>query len=692
MIKFSEHKEVMTARSAAIEVDEDRRKIMKACNTFVTDKDGQWEQNVKHLFEQYKRPRYTLDLCRPVVDSIYGELTQNEFNIAVKPMGNGASKDTAKVLAGLIKNTENLSNAVDVYNQVAKKAIVTGFSAFRIEQDWCDSDSFDQDLFFRVIHDAIDRVWFLGNFQSRTGEDADAVTVDHLVSTDEYEERFGGQPAQSLDDNQCRDIYHYKRQGIRISELIYKQKVSKTLYQLDGGVVLSEEDAKSSGADLKKAKIRKRDSYEVKVRFYDGNRFLSEPEDTVFGHLPVVPVLPNFEIVENKPLSNGAIEWLMDWQRIRNYAGSKKVEDVALLPRQRIMMTKKQGAGLEKQHATMNTSNRAIDFYNVDAEAPPPFIPGQVMPNPGANDLLMQSEAGINTSSGVYPAGLGDNPGLQSGVAIDKIQNKGDIGKLEYFNAMQVALSYAGKVSIHAYKKLMDTQQERRIIKDDGTYEMVTLNEVGLNGETINDLSKGVYDVVCDIGPAFRNRQEKTVDQIIAMAQYDPTLIPQGKDVLLNNIQSPGMELLAERARVSLMKMGEIPESQWTDDEKEAAAAAAQAAAQNPTPPDPNVMIGQAALKEAEAKIVKNEIETIKLTQNQQKMDFDQEKQKVELMSADRAQQMKFQTDTINMLKTMSEILKNLGESGEKDVSLSPDAQAAYDEQARDIQSVQQSM
>jgi hypothetical protein len=684
MIDFSTHAKIMVARNNAIQVDEDRREIMHQCNIFVTKKDGQWEDNVLKLFTTYKRPRYTLDLCRPVIDSIYGELTQNEFNIVVKPMSSGASKEVSKIYAGLIKNSENLSNAVDTYNLVAKKAITTGFACFRIDQDWCDSDAFDQDLFITPIHDAIDRVWFLGNYQKRTAADADGVTVDHLVSEDEYKERFGDEPPQSIDDTTIQNREYYKRQGIRISELSYKIKVKKTLYQFPDGMVLGEEDALNTGVDLSTVKTRTRDSYEIKVVWYDGKRILTEPEDTVFSELNIIPVLPNFEIVDDKPISSGAIEWLMDWQRIRNYAGSKKVEDVALLPRQRLMMTKKQGAGHEGEHATMNTSNRAVDHYNVDPEAPPPYIPGQVMPNPGANELLMQSQEGINTSSGVFPASMGGNPALQSGIAIDKIQNKGDVGKLEYYNAMQAALTQAGKVCIGAFKKLLDTKQERRIVKEDGTYDMVTLNETDLNGNKINDLSKGIYDVVCDIGPAFRNRQEKTVEQIVSLGQYDPTLIPQGKDILLNNIDAPGMDLLAERARASLMKMGEIPESQWTDEEKQQAEAAQQAASQNQAQ-DPNLMIAQAELEKAHAKTSELEISAIKLQQTQQKMDFEQQQSEIK-DSIDGQKKM------AELLNVMADTLNKISASMGADTIVSPDAAQAYQTQAQNIEEVQAKM
>ncbi len=692
MINFDDYKEVIKARETSMNVDEDRREIMRECNTFVTKKNGQWEPTIWEMFGTFKRPRYTFDLCRPVIDSIYGELTQNDFNITVKPMGYGASKETAKTFAGLIKNSENISNASDVYNQVARKQITTGFAAFRLEQDWCSGDSFDQDLFFRPIHDAIDRIWFLGNYQLRTAADADGVTIDHLISVEEYKERFGEDKSpQSLGDNNQQHVYYYKRTGIRISELIYKVKVTKTLYQFPDGMVLSEDEALSSGTDLSKCKKRVRESDKIMIRFYDGARFLNEPEDTVFEDLPVIPVLPNFEIVEDKPISIGAVEWLMDWQRVRNYAGSKNVEDVALLPRQKVWMTKKQGAGNETQNKTLNVNNSATAYYTHDPEAmTPPFVPAQVMANPATTELLANTEMGINSTSGVHQAALGNNPALQSGVAIDKIQNKGDIGKIEYFNAMQAALSHAGRVAVAALKNLLDTQQERRVINEDGSYEMITLNETDLNGNKINDLSKGVYDVVCDIGPAFRNRQEKSVEQIIALGQYDPTLIPQGKDVLLNNIDSPGMEILAERARATLLKSGDIPESQWTEEEKQAAAAADQAAAQNPPPVDPNMIAAQAMLESAHAKSAEQQINAIKLQQSQQKLDFDQEKEKTQMLMDMHKNSLDEQVKVNQMLNVMADTLQKISSSMGADAVISPDAAQAFQEQAKNIEQVQQ--
>lgn len=695
MIDFDDHDDVMTARSTAQEIELDQRATKRECLSFVVDKDGQWESTIMARFEEYGRPRYTFDMTGTIVNKYYGEMTQNDFNIRVSPMGGGASKETAKLIAGLIKNTEAISRATNVYSMAAKMQMICGFDCIEVEQDWASPDSFDQDLFIRHIPDSLNRVWFLGNYQERTCEDADGVIVEYLVSCEEYKERFDKEEKhspQSLGDEQIRTYKFYKREGIRIGRLTYKKKIREVIYRMNDGTILNEEDFKSSGLKISDVKSKVRDTHKICVRWFDQNRWLTDEEDTVFKYLPVVPILPNFMIVEDKPISRGLVEPLMDWQRVRNYTGSAFVEETALAPKDIIMMTKEQIQGNEKNIGKLNVAGRPILTYShVDGHIQP-YKPGAYQFNQGLSSIFQLSEQGIQASAGMFAAGLGDNPGLQSGVAIEKLDNNSNLGSLEYFKAQEVALGQVGKILGTAYPKTYDTTQERRIVSDDGNDSIVTLNEVGLNGETFNDISKGVYDFYCDIGKAFRNRQEQAAQRFIDLGQIDPNIVLENEDILLNSIDAPGMDLAADRARARLMKSGAIPEDQWTDEEKEQAAAAAQAAAQTPQQPDPNVMAGEALLREAAAKETRNELEAIKLQQAQQKTDFDQSKQQIELASADREQQMQFQTDTINMLKTMSEILKNLGESGEKDVNLSSEAQNAYDEQAKDIQKIQNSL
>ena len=43
------------------------------------------------------------------------------------------------------------------------------------------------------------------------------------------------------------------------------------------------------------------------------------------------------------------------------------------------------------------------------------------------------------------------------------------------------------------------------------------------------------------------------------MAAIDPTFLQQGKDIMLKNLSVPGMDQMAERARVELLNAGLIP-------------------------------------------------------------------------------------------------------------------------------------
>lgn len=695
MIDFSDHGEVMKARAAAQEIEHDRREKMRECIDFVTKDDGQWEDNILKKFDDNHRPRYTFDMTGTLVNKYYGEMTQNDFNIRVTPMGGGASKDTAKLNAGLIKNTESLSRATNVYCMAARLQIICGFDCVRVDQDYASPDSFDQDLFIRHIPDSVSRVWFLGNYQERTCEDADGVIVEHLVSCDEYEEMFGrdkDDAAQSLGDSICRTSYYYRRHGIRIGELIYKKKVSATLYQLDDGTVLDEEGVKAAGLSVKGLKSKKRETHEICSRWFDAQGWLKDSEDTVFKFLPIVPILPNFMIVQDKPISRGIVEPLMDWQRVRNYTGSAFVEETALAPKDIIMMTREQIAGNQKDIGKLNIAGRPIlPYTHVDGQQPP-FKPGVYSPNSGLVSMFTMTEQGIQSSAGMFAAGLGDNPALQSGVAIERLDNNSNLGMMECFKAQEVALGQIGKILVTAYPSVYDTEQERRIVNDDGSDDLVKVNEVGLNGEVFNDLSKGIYDVYCDIGKAFRSRQQETAESIVQLGGIDPSFVAQNKDILLSSLDSPGMDMAAERARAELMKAGVIPESQWTDEEREQIAAAQAAAANTPPQPDPAMIIAQAELEKAQAKTIEQELKAIQLQQNQQKMDFEQQLSKLDKLMEQRKNEVDEQVKMASLLNTMADTLQKIGSSMGVDAIISPNAAQAYDEQAQNIEELQQQM
>ena len=250
-------------------------------------------------------------------------------------------------------------------------------------------------------------------------------------------------------------------------------------------------------------------------------------------------------------------------------------------------------------------NNDSAQLYNHVPNQPPPFVAQLNIPNQSVSLAAQSISTDIVETSGLFSSSMGDNPNLQSGVAIEQLQERGDTGTLEYFEALEVAVEHTARIIVDAIPSVYDTQRQVRILGEDGAFESTDINRVEIDMQTgqpvvLNDLSTGRYNVSCEVGKSFQSRQQESVAAIIEMAQIDPTVVQQGGDILLKNTNAPGLDLIAERKRQELFNAGLIPESQWTDEEREQAMIAQQQAAQNPQP-DPIAMAAQAEMEKAKA-------------------------------------------------------------------------------------------
>ena len=126
-----------------------------------------------------------------------------------------------------------------------------------------------------------------------------------------------------------------------------------------------------------------------------------------------------------------------------------------------------------------------------------------------------------------------------------------------------------------------------------------------------------------DVGPGYKNQQQETIDAFLRMGEVDPSFIQQGKDIMINQLNAPGMSDMHERVREGMVLQGGIPEGQLTDDEK-AQVQQIQENQQN-QPPTPEENIGQAeilkAQTEAQTAEFEQQVKQVELQQSQQKLD-----------------------------------------------------------------------
>lgn len=698
MPDFNNHNYIMQELQKAQDSDHDNREKSREADLFTSARDGQWEP--KWWTANSGKPRYTVDMTSPIVDQIAGEIEQADFGINVDPAGGGADKKTAETLNGLIRNIQNISNAKDTFNAAGRRVVNSGFDAWRVVQKFVDSDSFEQDLVIEAIPNAIDRVWFDEGSEKRDRSDSKWAVVMQALTPSEYKARWPNGSDQSLGDDTIANAYFDKPDVTMVGELYYIKEIEREIVLMDNGVVYEDDDdfkkvkSELKGLGVSEVKRRKRKKNVVYIHTFDANGWLEDERETVFQFIPVIPVYGNFKIIENKIIYFGVVEKLLDVQRVLNYSISREIEEGALAPRAKYWGTPKQREGHEATIATLNTNSDPWQDYNHDPDAPgAPQQQGGAQINPGLRSMSEAMRGAIGQTANQFSASMGDNPDAQSGVAIRQLQNKGDIGTIKYFKALEIAINHTCRILIDSISKVYTKDRQVRILGEDGTAEMVTLGEQVLDMETgqmvtLNDLSSGKYDSVCSAGPSFQNRQQETVASMIEVAAVDPTIIQQNKDIFLNNISAPGMGIAAERARFQLFQQGQIPPDQWTDEEQ----AQMQAQAQQPQQPDALMIAAQAEQTKADADMGKVQIAQGELMLKGQKQEFEQQKAQFEAMIEAQNSQLAPVQALVDILSTNASTLKTLREAMGVDTIVDPAAIAAFGEQAEIVGESQEAL
>jgi hypothetical protein len=703
-IDYTDHTSVLNAVRADQKAEEDRRETVREVKDFLHKKDGQWEPSIISKFSG--RPRYTFDQCNPVVDQIATEVENMDFGIKVAPMDKEASDDVADLYAGMIRAIETDSQALDmVYNPAARSMIESGFDCWEVVQDWASDDSFDQDLLIEKIPNASDRVWFDQGAVKQDMSDANHATVLQKLTKDEYEKRFPEGSGMSVDSDNSSNSYSHKPDAITIGKFLYRKVTERELVMMSDGRVYVDDKKyqaiKDELADvgIVESRRRKRKVGRFYSRLYDGGGWLNDEQETVFSTNPIIPVYGNFSIDENKVIYRGAVERLLDPQRVYNYSESRQVEDVALSPKDKTWMTDEQAEGHHDTLKTMNTNADPIQMYKHVPGQPPPSRPGGTRVDPGLQNVSNNMRQNISQAAGMFAANMGDNPGLQSGVAIKRLQDTGNSSADKYINSMKIAICRTFAVLQDAIPRAYDSTRTKRIVGEDGVGELVTLNDTILDEQTgnvvsVRDLSKGRYTVACEVGKSYTSRKEEGNAALLELAAVKPEFLERGGDIILNNTNAPGLDLLAERERARLLDAGLIPFGQMTDEEKEQARAAAQANANQEDPATEliNRQLGIEEAKEArqaQDSEIKNQVAMGKVINDRLKLTHQKDVDQSKLALDAAGMRTQSQVDMANILNTMADALNKLREAQGIDVITGPHTQEAYIQQADMITEIQ---
>jgi hypothetical protein len=561
----------------AFETEQRRRVVEDMKFAFVSG--NQWDA---HLTAKRKnRPCYESNRIRQLIRRVTGQQLKNKPQIKVRAVEDN-DVDTAEVYNGLIKNIEVQSSAENAYDVSMQWACGGGYGVIRVVSEYEGHDTFDQCLKIKTVMDPM-RCWCDPAAVEFDRSDARWWFIDEFIPTEEFKRRWPKAEVVNFDgpaDDLERDWV--QKDDVRIAEYWYKERETKTIHLLTDGSVVDDEDfaliedeaaagfpdPQTGQATQEPVTIKQTREVEVDCVYsarVSGKGKLEEPTKWGGSMIPIVPQWGDLVMIEGKQIYSGMTRFGKDMQMIHNFEISTAVEVIAKLPNSPLMATPAQVKGLESYYERMGYDDPPVMLYNRDAgpngEAPPPMR--QPMANfPGAMVQMSQVATDeLKASLGVYDASLGNRSNESSGRAILARQNEGEVANFVYVDNQVKALKRLGEILVDSIPHYYDAERSIRILGEDNAEKYIQINKVTIDQQTgeqvtINDLSRGKYDVTVTVGKSFDTARMELAEAAQALSQQPGPFGALGQFMLLKSIDVPGMDEYVKAARKVLVSQG----------------------------------------------------------------------------------------------------------------------------------------
>jgi len=215
-----------------------------------------------------------------------------------------------------------------------------------------------------------------------------------------------------------------------------------------------------------------------------------------------------------------------DTQRYINYLRTQSAYILKVSRYDQWIGSKKNVASLDTQRNWRDPT--AIQGMLTYDESPAGNKPEQIRPPELSVSLFQQYQLAIEdlyTSTGLYPARMGNNGDEASGKAIDARTRQGSYTTYVFFNSINRAIATGGEIVNEMIPRVYDTERVMTLMMPDEGMKNITINKQRDEyGEQIeNDIRKGTYQVRLKPGPSFEGQKEQALQSLREVLQADPT-------------------------------------------------------------------------------------------------------------------------------------------------------------------------
>lgn len=521
---------------------------LRMCNN-----EEHWDATILAKRQQAGRPSLTLNEFIPALRDIKGEQAETKPYTVIRPVGGGATQETADLMSGYMRNIKYKFKADDAYDWAFGQQTQGGFGYYRVLAEFDGPQSFDQTIKVKPILNQFSVV-FDENAEEWHKNDGEWMAVLSYFSKEEFERRWPGVTPQNFS---ATNLTWYpvasNQKKFMVAEYYEKEHKKETLFQLEDGKVIKanqipegiDRQVGSVMPDLKKI-VKKRvvDGFTIYRYLLCAHAVLEDREEWPCDLWSIIPVDGDKMAIQNKVSRRSLIRFGKDGQRALNLYESTKAEVLSMVPKAPVHGTAAMFEGYEDQWLGAMDGTYPYLLRNSDPMEPGGKPERLFALDPSYIGALAQS---TQQSKEAVRAAIGPNP-MQamrasqnlpqvSGSALGRWQQEGDITTFIFFDNLQKAVEQGDLVIVRLMKRILDTNMVITIRKADGSSEDIEINKPvqEMDPKTQqpvavikNDFTKGEYAVETTLGPTYAVQKEALSDKMINFARALPPQIMAG--------------------------------------------------------------------------------------------------------------------------------------------------------------------
>ena len=551
------HQEALTRFQTISQHEAPWRRKARTELTFVSgNKGAHWTP--EQIQERRGRPCLEFDKISPSLDGVVNEARQSPPEPRISPVGNGADKDTAEIIQGLLRNIENDSAADVAYLTAYEHAVSVGRGWLRVNFAYENDEDFQQKILIETISNLFS-VYSDPSASEFDYSDMRYCFVTEDMDRDLFKELYPNSNAVSMADfesigDKIKDDW-FPNNAVRVAEYWWIETLDSYIAQMpDGKVIPWIEAADQTEDGIFPVSVRKIQKKQVKGVKMCGTEILDR-WDWPGKWIPIIPVLGKDILVDGKRELRGMIRPAMDANLAYDYARSKEVEAVALAPIAPWLAAEGSIEGYESLYADANRKGINVLPWKVRDEQGNEFpMPNRNTVSPDIQAIVMavqQADADCKTTLSTWDPNLGAPAPDSSGRAILARQRQGDNAHFNYHDNLARAMRHTGRVILDLIPFIYSEERTINIYDPDGSMRQVPINKLHIEqgAARIYNLAEGAgrYDVVIGSGPSYATRRQQGVDAALSLFNSSPETMSRAADLLVRMIDMPLADQIADR-------------------------------------------------------------------------------------------------------------------------------------------------